>query len=50
MKLTTEHYFTPSGRDINGKGIKPDVVVKAVADQRSRAVQILQGIITSSQK
>jgi carboxyl-terminal processing protease len=50
MKLTTEHYYTPSGRDINGKGIKPDVVVKAVGDQQPRAVQILKGIIASSQK
>jgi carboxyl-terminal processing protease len=50
MKLTTEHYYTPSGRDINGKGITPDVVVKKVSDQQPRAVQILRGIITSSQK
>ncbi|MEA2507094.1 MAG: carboxyl-terminal processing protease [Actinomycetota bacterium] len=50
MKLTTEHYYTPSGRDINGRGIKPDVVVKAVADQQPRAIQILKGIIASSQK
>jgi carboxyl-terminal processing protease len=50
MKLTTEHYYTPSGRDINGKGIAPDVVVKSVADQQPRAIQILKGIISSNQK
>lgn len=50
MKLTTEHYYTPDGRDINGKGIKPDVVVKSVPDQQPRAVQILKGIIASKQK
>jgi carboxyl-terminal processing protease len=50
MKLTTEHYYTPKGRDINGKGIKPDVVVKAVPAQQPRAMQILRGIITSSHK
>ncbi len=27
IKLTTSHYITPSGRSINGLGIKPDVVV-----------------------
>lgn len=27
VKLTTAHYRTPSGRDINGLGIDPDVVV-----------------------
>ncbi len=27
LKLTTSRYLTPSGRSINGSGIKPDVVV-----------------------
>lgn len=29
LKLTTSHYFTPSGRSINGTGIKPDFLVSA---------------------
>jgi carboxyl-terminal processing protease len=29
IKLTTSRYLTPSGRSINGSGIKPDVVVRA---------------------
>ena len=29
LKLTTSHYFTPSGRSINGTGIEPDFVVSA---------------------
>ena len=28
IKFTTEQYFTPNGRDINGVGIAPDVVVE----------------------
>ncbi|MBI5231541.1 MAG: S41 family peptidase [Coriobacteriales bacterium] len=28
IKFTTAHYLTPKGRAINGKGLKPDVVVK----------------------
>ena len=28
LYLTTAHYITPSGRDIHGKGIDPDVIVK----------------------
>lgn len=28
MKLTTAHYFTPSGRVIQGKGVVPDIVVE----------------------
>jgi len=29
LKLTTSHYFTPSGRSINGRGIEPDFLVSA---------------------
>ncbi len=29
LKLTTSHYFTPSGRSINGTGIEPDFLVTA---------------------
>jgi carboxyl-terminal processing protease len=29
LKLTTSHYFTPSGGSINDTGIKPDVIVAA---------------------
>ncbi len=28
IKFTTAHYLTPKGRAINGKGLKPDVLVK----------------------
>jgi carboxyl-terminal processing protease len=29
LRLTTAHYYTPSGRVINEKGIQPDLVVEA---------------------
>jgi carboxyl-terminal processing protease len=29
IKLTTSTYFTASGRPVNGRGIEPDVVVRA---------------------
>ena len=49
LKLTTATYLTPSGHDINGSGIEPDVVVDASASiQRSRAVEILNGIVLST--
>lgn len=32
MKLTIAHYFTPSGRSINGTGIEPDVVIEATGE------------------
>lgn len=31
LRLTTAHYYTPSGRSINEKGIQPDLVVEAPA-------------------
>lgn len=48
LKLTTAAYLTPEGRDINGKGIAPDVEVSDVVEQKDRAVEILKGIIIST--
>jgi carboxyl-terminal processing protease len=48
MKLTTAAYLTPTGRDIDGQGIEPDVEVDAPYGQRARAVEILQGIVLST--
>lgn len=31
LKLTTSHYYTPSGRSIHDKGITPDIVVEDTA-------------------
>jgi len=49
LKLTIARYFTPEGTDINGHGIKPDVLVDAEpAVQRQRAIEILKGIVIST--
>jgi carboxyl-terminal processing protease len=40
LKLTTAHYHTPSGREINGVGITPDVAVTGTDAQLSRAVEL----------
>jgi carboxyl-terminal processing protease len=48
LKLTTAAYLTPEGRDINGSGIEPDVEVAETAEQKDRAVEILKGIIIST--
>ena len=51
VKLTTQHYYTPNGYDLHGKGVAPDVEVKSeegdVLDgekdaQLSRALEVLQ--------
>jgi carboxyl-terminal processing protease len=33
LRLTTAKYYTPSGREINGKGITPDIVVEEAKPQ-----------------
>ena len=56
IKITTAHYYTPSGFDLHGKGIEPDVeveldeklktqaVVKPEEDnQIQKAVEVLEG-------
>lgn len=50
LKLTTAAYLTPDGTDINGNGIEPDVEVAGnqPAAQRTRAVEILKGIVLSA--
>jgi carboxyl-terminal processing protease len=49
VKLTTAAYYTPDGRDINGKGINPDVEIDAGARaQKTQAIEILKGIVLSA--
>ncbi|MDQ3646793.1 MAG: S41 family peptidase [Actinomycetota bacterium] len=53
LKVTTAAYLTPDGRNINGTGIDPDIVVEAGPDpdadpQRDRAIEILRGIAVSA--
>ena len=48
LKLTTSHYYTPSGKSIHDRGVRPDVLVpdaiSGEADlQLDRALQALQG-------
>jgi carboxyl-terminal processing protease len=56
LKLTIGGYLTPSGVEINGSGIEPDVEVgadvesptAAARQQKRRAFEIIKGIILSS--
>ncbi|EEG72852.1 S41 family peptidase [[Clostridium] hylemonae] len=51
VKLTIAEYFTPKGRNINGKGITPDVEVEFEADeadpeadnQLEKALEVIKG-------
>jgi carboxyl-terminal processing protease len=42
LRLTTAHYYTPSGRVINEKGIQPDLVVEAPSIPEGKSVKDLQ--------
>ena len=48
VKLTTAAYLTPDGRDIDGKGITPDVVVEKTKAQLDRAEQLLEDELASA--
>lgn len=38
VKITTAHYYTPSGFDLHGKGIEPDVEVDLEEELKTQAV------------
>lgn len=38
LKITVAHYYTPSGFDLHGKGIEPDVSVELDADLKTQAL------------
>ncbi len=58
MNLTIQKYLTPSGTDINKKGITPDIVVELTEEnveakddvQLKKAIEVLQGMTCISQK
>ena len=58
MNITIQRYLTPSGRDINKKGIKPDVVVELTKEdaeakkdvQLIKAIEILKEMTCLAQK
>ena len=38
IKITVAHYYTPSGYDLHGKGIEPDVEVELDEELQTQAV------------
>jgi carboxyl-terminal processing protease len=55
LRLTTAHYYTPSGRCIHEKGIEPDVVVPIAMDEwpnilKKRASIETPGLLPESEK
>ena len=58
MNLTIQRYLTPSGADINKKGITPNIVIELTDEnikekndvQLKKAIEVLQGMTCISQK
>ena len=58
MNLTIQRYLTPSGADINKKGITPDIIVELTEEnvknkndvQLKQAIKVLQEMTCISQK
>ena len=56
INITIQKYLTPSGTDINKKGITPDIVVELTEEniknrddvQLKKAIEVMQGIIGSA--
>ncbi|MDD2958999.1 MAG: S41 family peptidase [Lachnospiraceae bacterium] len=46
LKLTTEKYFTPKGRDINGEGITPDIIIEETDEEAAEDIQLQRAIET----
>ncbi len=51
LRLTTQRYYTPSGRSIQAKGIEPDISVKQlrleeISDDRQRREKDLRGALS----
>lgn len=39
IRLTTAHYYTPAGTNIEGKGIKPDIVIELSKEHQTELVK-----------
>jgi carboxyl-terminal processing protease len=48
LRLTTERYYTPSGRSIQGTGIDPDVYVSASPDDGSETRRVRESDLPNS--
>ena len=44
LKLTTSKYFTPLGKEIHGKGVIPDVIVKSEASEEDQEIIVNEGL------
>ncbi|MGM0441200.1 MAG: S41 family peptidase [Elusimicrobiota bacterium] len=42
IKLTTAHYYTPSGNKIHGQGIEPDIEVEITQEERKKIAESQQ--------
>lgn len=48
LKLTTQRYYTPSGRSIQGTGIEPDIAVSNIAEDESKGLKFREADLPNS--
>lgn len=48
LRLTTQRYYTPSGRSIQGTGIEPDIAVSNVPEDESEGLRIREADLPNS--
>lgn len=48
LRLTTQRYYTPSGRSIQGTGIEPDIAVSNVAEDESNGLRLRESDLPNS--
>ncbi len=41
LRITTAHYYTADGRDIDGKGLEPDIVLEQDSDEIRERIDVL---------
>jgi carboxyl-terminal processing protease len=41
LRITTAHYYTADGRDIDGKGLEPDIVLEEDSDEIRERIDVL---------
>ena len=48
LRLTTQRYYTPSGRSIQGTGIEPDIAVSSVPEEKFKGLRFREADLPNS--
>ena len=48
LRLTTQRYYTPSGRSIQGTGIEPDIAVSSIPKSETKGLRFSESDLPNS--